>query len=94
MNRLNDLSSISIQHYTDAARREAAIDRLYADALAVGQAMECADIEEWASDWYDEAHERTQAERWSALSTEEQDTILEASEAEYAARWEAQGGRF
>lgn len=94
-NTLTDLSSISIQHYTAAARREAAIDRLYSDALAQGQAMEEAgiDIDEFAAQFYDEAYERTRAERWSSLTTEEQDAVIEASEEEAGLRYDAAQGR-
>lgn len=94
--KLTTFTSVDIQHYTDAARREAAIDRLYADALAQGQAMEAAgiDIDEFAGQFFDEAYEATRYARWTALSTEEQDAIVEASEEEAGLRYDATQGRW
>lgn len=97
--QLTTFTSTDISRYMDS-QREVAIDRLYTASLAQGLAMEAAGtlppFEDCYPDWEPdaeeaaqiEAHERTRAERWSALTTEEQDEVIAASEAEYVERYD------
>lgn len=55
--------------------------------LVMGSYMADEDIEQWVAE--DAPFERTRIERWTALSIEEQDTLLEQADEEYAARWDA-----
>lgn len=50
------------------------------------------DFEKWVAE--DAPFERTRAERWTALSIEEQDAVIEASEEEAGLRYDARGNQW